>query len=217
MDPEEFIRAALAGWPEDVSRETIDRLGRYHALLQRWQARINLVGAATLPFAWRRHFLDSAQLYPLIPETAHVLVDLGSGAGFPGLVLAILLDAARRDVAVHLIESDGRKSAFLTEVVRETGLGPRVQIHVARAESLAKRLPPANLVTARALAPLTKLLGLARPFLAPDGLCLFLKGANADEEIAAAERDWAFQVEARASLTEPGAAVLVVRGISALA
>ena len=96
MKPDRFAAQALAGWPADISRETLDRLRRYEAALRKWQAKINLVGPATLPDLWRRHFLDSAQLYPLLPVDAATVVDLGSGAGFPGLVLAVLADCAGR-------------------------------------------------------------------------------------------------------------------------
>ena len=181
----------------DVSRETTDRLARHLDLLRRWQTRINLVGAATLSDPWRRHVLDSAQLAPLIPAGAR-LADLGSGAGFPGLVLAIL-----RGGPVHLIESDARKAAFLREAVRATGAP--AEVHNARAENLELR---ANVVTARACAPLDRLLGLALPLLAPGGICLFLKGARVEEELAAARRRWRMTVRRRRSRSAPEGVVL---------
>ncbi len=187
----------------DVSRETTDRLARHLDLLRRWQTRINLVGAATLSDPWRRHVLDSAQLAPLIPAGAR-LVDLGSGAGFPGLVLAIL-----RGGPVHLIESDARKAAFLHEAVRATGA--QAEVHNARAETLELR---ANVVTARACAPLDRLLGLALPLLAPGGICLFLKGARVEEELAAARRRWRMTVRRRRSRSAPEGVVLELGGLA---
>src|SRR5512132_2616021 len=145
----------------------VERLSAYLAILERWQRRINLVGAGTLADPWRRHFLDSAQLAPLLPSDRPRLIDLGSGAGFPGLVLAILTP-----VRVRLVESDARKCAFLSEVARMTGA--QVEIENARIESLA---PAAcEVVSARALAPLRKLLEYAGRLLASNGSCLFLKG-----------------------------------------
>ncbi len=187
----------------DVSRETTDRLARHLDLLRRWQKRINLVGAATLADPWRRHMLDSAQLAPLIPAGAR-LADLGSGAGFPGLVLAIL-----RGGPVHLIESDARKAAFLHEAVRATGAP--AEVHNARAENLELR---ANVVTARACAPLDRLLGLALPLLAPGGICLFLKGARVEEELAVARRRWRMTVRRRRSRSGPEGVVLELGGLA---
>jgi len=132
-----------------VSRETRERLNTYAELLRKWQRSINLVGPKTLDDLWNRHFVDSAQLLPLIPPTARVLVDFGSGAGFPGLVLAILGMAE-----VHLIESDQRKATFLREVARATGTP--VTVHAKRIEQVTPF--PADIVSARALAPLGDLL-----------------------------------------------------------
>ena len=187
----------------DVSRETTDRLARHLDLLRRWQTRINLVGAATLSDPWRRHVLDSAQLAPLIPAGAR-LADLGSGAGFPGLVLAIL-----RGGPVHLIESDARKAAFLHEAVRATEAP--AEVHNARAENLELR---ANVVTARACAPLDRLLGLALPLLAPGGICLFLKGARVEEELAVARQRWRMTVRRRRSRSAPEGVVLELGGLA---
>ena len=186
-----------------VSRETLARLARHLKLLSRWQKRINLVGAATLADPWRRHVLDSAQLAPLVPAGAR-LVDLGSGAGFPGLVLAIM-----RGGPVDLIESDARKAAFLAEATRETAAPAAV--HNARAESLALK---ADVVAARACAPLDRLLRLALPLLAPGGVCLFLKGARAEEEIEAARARWRMTVRRHSSLSAPDGVVLELRGVS---
>ncbi len=181
MDYTEFCTAA--GF--DVSRETFSRLETYAALLEKWQAKINLVGPKTLPDLWRRHFLDSAQLFPLIDDKNAKIADLGSGAGFPGLVLAVLGCGE-----AHLVESDRRKCTFLREVVRACDLSSVVTIHNCRIEEAG--LEDVQIVTARALAPLSALLSYAEPMLAAGGVCLFLKGAGAADEIeeAAQGRDF---------------------------
>lgn len=157
-----------------VSRETLDRLQAYVALLTAWNRRINLVGANTIGDVWRRHILDSAQLMPLLPDRSHVVVDVGSGAGLPGLVLAIL--GVPR---VHLIESDQRKAAFLREAQRVTGTA--VTIHSQRAERMAPIA--ADAIVARAVAPVDKLLLMVDKFRRPHTICLFLKGKGAEEEL----------------------------------
>jgi 16S rRNA (guanine527-N7)-methyltransferase len=212
MTPEDFARLALPRLSANVSRETLGRFDAYAALLAKWQAKINLVGTATLPETWQRHFLDSAQLYNHLPANCRVVVDLGSGAGFPGMVLAIIAEAAGRDITVHLVESDARKAAFLAEAAREARIAGAVKIQPVRAETLAARLS-ADVVTARALAPLDKLLELARPLIKPDGLCLFLKGEKVAQEIAAAEQRWSFALERVASKSDPGGAILKIRGL----
>ncbi|WP_372397883.1 16S rRNA (guanine(527)-N(7))-methyltransferase RsmG [Azospirillum sp. HJ39] len=184
-----------------VSRETLDRLIAYEALLRKWQPKINLVGPSTLPDAWKRHFLDSAQLFPLLPEGTRVLADLGSGAGFPGLVLAIL-----GVPQVHLIESDVRKCAFLREVARICDAP--VTVHTKRIETVTGI--EADVVTARALAPLTDLLGWAHPFIGSRGSCLFLKGAALDDELTATTRYWTMRTERTDSRTDPTGTVLRV-------
>jgi len=192
-----FQRAAA------VSRETLDRLTVYLSLLEKWQPRINLVGAATLRDPWRRHFLDSAQLVSLLPESTQTVVDLGSGAGFPGLVLAIL-----GVPDVHLIESDQRKIAFLREVAAATGT--KITVHPTRIEAV----PPffADAVTARALAPLAPLIEYALPFLGPKGVCLFLKGGQVEREILESQR--VMTVERFESRSDPSGVVLRLSAIS---
>ncbi|RAU23722.1 16S rRNA (guanine(527)-N(7))-methyltransferase RsmG [Paramagnetospirillum kuznetsovii] len=182
-----------------VSRETLRRLGLYADLLVKWQAKINLVGPDTLPDLWSRHILDSAQLFPLIPATAKRLVDLGSGAGFPGLVLAVM---GAPDV--HLVESDSRKCAFLREAARVTGTP--VTIFNKRIEQVAGL--DADVVTARALAPLGKLLDWAFPHLAAGGQCLFLKGRGAEDELTATAKEWNIGLRRIPSLTDPAGLVL---------
>ncbi|MFQ5844495.1 MAG: 16S rRNA (guanine(527)-N(7))-methyltransferase RsmG [Planctomycetota bacterium] len=192
-----------------VSRETLDRLAIYAALLVKWQRAVNLVARDSLPDLWRRHMLDSAQLMALLPPAPRrrprVVVDLGSGAGFPGMVLAILGAGE-----VHLIESHRRTCAFLAEVARATGT--RVLIHAARAEDLAPW--PAHVVTARALAPLDRLLGLAAPYLAPGGVCLFPKGRGVEEELTAAGKEWKMRVERIPSVSDPAGTILRLGNIS---
>ncbi len=194
MTPEEF-RAETG-----VSRETLDRLIRYAEALKRWQARINLVGQATLEDLWRRHMLDSGQLLPLIPPTARRLIDLGSGAGFPGLVLAIL-----GVPEAHLVEADARKCAFLREAVRRVG-AVNVTIHNRRIEAMPAE--PFDVVTARALAPLPELLKLAQRFAGPRTIYLFPRGRGVDEELIRTPETATMRLERIASRTDPGAAIL---------
>ncbi len=197
-----------------VSRETLDRLATYEDLLRRWQRAVNLVAPSTLGSIWGRHFGDSAQLLALAPETAERWVDLGSGAGFPGLVLAILLKE-RGHGHVTLIESDKRKAAFLAEVARKTGAA--VEIVAERIEKSATRdkLGPIDVITARALAPLSRLLGLAAPLSSPTTTGLFLKGKDAAAEVREARREWTFEATLVPSMTEPGARVVVIRDLHA--
>jgi 16S rRNA (guanine(527)-N(7))-methyltransferase RsmG len=198
---------SAAGFAElfPVSRETLARLEAFVALLAAWSARINLVGRETLADPWRRHILDSAQLRPLVPGDAQSLVDLGSGAGLPGLVLAIL-----GVPGVELAEADSRKAAFLREAARITGA--RVGIRHARIETLPAR--PFDVVTARALAPLDRLIGLAQPFLGPHSLCLFLKGAQAADELTLARKGWKMTATTIASRSDPRGVVLQLRQVA---
>lgn len=201
----------------NVSRETLQRLEIYAGLLVKWQAKINLVGPATLPDLWRRHFLDSAQLLSLLPASdplprpgggnssagGGTLVDLGSGAGFPGLVLAIMTDWR-----VHLLDSDQRKCAFLRQVALECGVLPQVTIHATRIEQVTGIA--ADVVTARACAPLSELLALAEPFIGEKGTGLFLKGAQAEEELTQAQRHWTMRLDRRESISDPAGKILIV-------
>jgi 16S rRNA (guanine527-N7)-methyltransferase len=203
--PEAFAKAFA------VSRETIDRLTLYEKLLMRWQKAVNLVAPATLQQVWHRHFADSAQLMALAPE-ARIWLDLGTGAGFPGMVVAILL-ANRRNVSVHLVESNARKCAFLREVARQTGTS--VEIHQTRIESLAgaDRVIRPDVIVARALSPLPKLLGQALPFFGPGTRALFLKGRTADEELEAAQERYAFDVALHPSRTDANGRIVEVAGL----
>jgi 16S rRNA (guanine527-N7)-methyltransferase len=208
LSPEEFAESA------GVPRGTLERFRTYHALLTKWQRAINLVGPRTLGDAWRRHFLDSAQLWPLVAEAAQgraaTLADLGSGAGFPGLVLAIMAAGHGVPLTTHLIEADQRKAAFLIEVARATGTV--VMVHADRAESIGNAgIIAADIVTARALAPLADLLALAAPLLAPDGVCLFLKGAAVDDELTRARETWKMTVDRIPSRSDPSGTILRIR------
>lgn len=192
----------------DVSRETLARFAAYAALLEKWNRRINLVGRDTLDDLWRRHFLDSAQLLALLPAAPEgrprVIADLGSGAGFPGLVLA-LLGAGE----LHLIESDLKKCAFLREAARETGAA--VTIHAGRIEEVTEL--EADLVTARALAPLEKLLDYARPLLRPGGTALLLKGRGAEQELTALGGHATMTIGRTPSRSDKAGVILSIEGL----
>lgn len=196
-----------------VSRETLERLKTYVELLEAWQKAINLVGPDGLADVWRRHVLDSAQLVNFLPNpppgSALKIADLGSGAGFPGLILAIL---GAGDV--HLIESDKRKCVFLAEAARKTGT--TAHIHAERIEKIGQKSPfgRVDVVTARGLAPISKLLNYAEPILRPGGVCLFLKGERVEEELTAATKEWIMRIEKWPSATAETGAVLRLGDIS---
>jgi len=188
----------------DVSRETIERLGIYADLIRKWNPHINLVSRTSLPELWTRHFRDSAQLMDYCPESALHWVDLGSGGGFPGAVIAILANEKNPKLTVTCVESDGRKAEFLRTVSRETNTGFRVLAE--RAENV----PPlqADVVSARALAPLKDLLHLAVLHLTPNGLALFPKGERYREEVQEALESWAFHSDEYTSKTNGDAVIL---------
>ncbi len=198
MTPAEFSREF------DVSRETCERLEAYIALLTRWNARINLVAPATIETAWTRHVADSAQLFDLAPESASSWLDLGSGAGLPGLPVAALAAEKAPDLHVTLVESDTRKAAFLATAAREMDLDVTVEPH--RIEALTPR--PYDVVSARALAPLGRLCALAHRFSGRGTVFLFPKGARVDSELTAATAGWHIRAERIASRTDPEATVL---------
>lgn len=196
---------APAERPENVSRETMDRLERYVVLVRKWAKSISLVSQGDHDAIWSRHVLDSLRLLPLIPQGTTHGVDLGSGAGFPGLVLALA-----SNIPFDLIEADRRKAAFLVEAQRVTDAP--VQVHCARIENLD--LPRVLLVTARALAPLTTLLAHADRLLLPGGTALFPKGSHADEEIAAAAQHWRMQIQRSDNPQHPGSTILAITGLT---
>ena len=193
----------------NVSRETLEMLHAYAALLQKWNARINLVAASTLPDFWDRHIIDSAQLFSHAPESARHWVDLGSGGGLPGMVCAILARQFLPDCRFTVVESDMRKSAFLLTATREFDLD--VQVVTARVETV----PPQNadVVSARALAPLAQLLTWVTRHIAKDGVALLPKGKNYNEELAAAQRQWQFDMAMFDSQTDPLAKLLLLKDI----
>jgi 16S rRNA (guanine527-N7)-methyltransferase len=201
MSPEEF--ASLAG----VSRETLDRLAAYLELLQKWNGAINLVGASTLADPWRRHFWDSAQLRPFLPSasTATTLFDLGSGGGFPGLVLAIVLGDG---VAAHLVESDRRKATFLREAARATGTG--VVVRSERAEAAVSEVK-ADVITARALAPISDILELGKAFMQPSTQFLLLKGTQTHNELTEAAKHWKMDVDLHPSRSDPSGFIVQIK------
>ena len=192
----------------DVSRETRDQLEALVHTLGRWQKAINLVGKATLEDIWVRHVLDSAQLVPLIPKDARTLVDLGSGGGFPGLVLAAL----RPELDVTLIEADIRKGAFLAEAGRRMSLKKQPKVVISRIETA----PPtqADVVTARALAPLAQLLGWAAPHKGDTAICLFHKGKGWQAEVTEAKKDWDFEAQPYSSVTDRESVLLRISQFS---
>lgn len=188
-----------------VSRETRERLQIYGDLLLEWSGRMNLVAKSTLPDLWHRHMYDSAQVYPLLPPESRVLVDLGSGAGFPGLVLAIM-----GVPEVHLIESTGKKCGFLRAVIEATGASATV--HNGRIEEAPAFA--ADVITARALASLDKLLGLAQRFDHGAACHIYLKGQHVEDELTRAHKIWKMRTDRRPSLTDPRGSVLCVREVS---
>ena len=202
-------KRALALCP--VSRETEMRLDAYVALLLRWQSKLNLVASSTLPQLWTRHIADSLQLLPLAPQ-ARVWADLGSGGGFPGLPLACAL-ADQPDAKFHLIESNGKKAAFLREAARAVGL-PAV-VHQERAEKFGESCAETvHVVTARALAPLKILCDQAFPLISRGAVGLFLKGQDVDAELTDAAKYWRLEASKVPSKTNVQSSIVVVRTIS---
>ena len=196
---------ALALTP--VSRETTARLDRFVGLLLEWQQHTNLIAPSTEATVWTRHIADSLQFLALAPE-AKIWADLGSGGGFPGLVIACVL-ADRPGAAVHLIESIGKKAAFLGKAVQT--LGVPATIHHERIADFLKRAPSnIDVVTARALAPLPKLLAEAYPLLKTGAKGLFPKGQDVDAELTEAAKCWNIQVTMVASRTDPRSSIVVV-------
>lgn len=208
MNPQATSQMTLAEFARthNVSRETCERMEIHVDLLSRWNARINLVAAATLGAVWSRHIADSAQLFPLAPERARTWIDLGSGAGFPGLPIAAIAAEKRPSLRVTLVERNARKAAFLSAAAREMGLD--VVVAAQRIETL----PPAahDVVSARALAPLPRLCALAYRFYAPGTVLLFPKGARLDSELTAATEDWHIRAERIGSLTDRRATILKI-------
>lgn len=193
-----------------VSRETLEHLEHYETLVKRWSKSINLISTASVNTMWNRHILDSAQLYLNLPQKCRVWLDLGSGAGFPGLVISVLAKQFYPALHVYLVESDKRKSVFLKTVIRELLLDATVIND--RIESAD--VPKADVVSARALTSLTGLLAYAYPHIKEGGRCLFLKGKNWEKEVIAAQKQWSFDLKINNSITQKGAVTLELGGIS---
>ncbi len=188
-----------------VSRETLEKLQLYCSLLLTWQRRFNLIGKSTEDDIWQRHFLDSAQLMKLGRPGSLRLVDFGSGAGFPGMVLALM-----GQTGVELVESSEKKCVFLEEVSMST----KTPVIVSRVRFEEVRRPdPADVVTARAVAPLQKLLNDVARWVKPDGVALLHRGSTVDVEILEAARYWDFKVVRHSSITNPSGAILAISGI----
>lgn len=193
-----------------VSRETWDRLKALEGLLRKWTKAINLVSPGTLDTIWTRHFADSAQIFDMAPDRARSWADLGSGGGFPGLVVAILAKDESPGLSVTLVESDQRKAAFLMTAARTLDL--RVTVVADRIESVAPL--GAKVLSARALAPLDVLLGYAERHLNRAGVAIFPKGATVDDELAHALEHWRFSYQKEPSKTAADGVVLIIGGIS---
>ncbi|MBL6641582.1 MAG: 16S rRNA (guanine(527)-N(7))-methyltransferase RsmG [PS1 clade bacterium] len=224
MTPEQFAETY------DVSRETLTKLMAYQALLGKWQKSVNLVGPNTLAHFWQRHAADSAQIMRYAPSTSTTpnaapkaapnatmtWLDLGSGGGLPGLVLAIMLAEKNPAAHMHFIESDRKKAGFLRAVIADTGL--TATVHHARIEAVAAAKPPAlaaiDVITARALAPLPDLLGLLAPFCNSSTVALVHKGRNWQEELTAIEQYWKLNVTAQLSDTDAAARILEISAVT---
>ncbi|MGR3661122.1 MAG: 16S rRNA (guanine(527)-N(7))-methyltransferase RsmG [Paracoccaceae bacterium] len=193
----------------DVSRETIRKLDVFEVLLKKWNPAINLVGKSTLEHLWARHFLDSAQIFTISKHKSGHWVDIGTGGGFPGLVVAIMAAEKAPDLRFTFVESDRRKATFLQAAVREVDL--KAAVLTERVENL--NTLAADIISVRALASLDKLLGYAETHLKPDGQAIFLKGENFRKELREALEKWSFQSDEYASLTDKAAVILSIGDI----
>lgn len=206
------MRQDLSGYNKftaalNVSRETLEKLEAYAHLLEQWQQKINLIGPSTLPHIWERHFLDSAQLIFLPPfktPGGKVVLDLGSGAGFPALLLALLTPHH-----VHLVESDQRKSAFLRTAVRALDIRETVTIHNERVENITPF--QVDIITARAFAPLSKILAMGQEFTHKDTSWLLLKGQDVDQELTNAPTSMSMNTIKHPSMTDDHGVILELR------
>ena len=188
----------------DVSRETIAQLAQFERLLRKWNPAINLVSRATLGDLWHRHFADSAQIYQHVDEKHTSWLDFGSGAGFPGLVVAVLAKENRPDLAVTLVESDHRKAAFLLTVANTLGLN--VSVKIGRIEEMGGE--SADVISARAVASLEQLLIWAHPHAHDSTVLLFPKGISYESELTAARKHWHIEAKVIPSVTDSGAVIL---------
>ena len=188
----------------DVSRETFERLSLYHDLLLKWQSKVNLIGPDTIPDSWNRHFLDSLQLQNHIKNYNGKILDIGSGAGFPGMVLAVC-----GYQNIHLVESDSKKVLFLREVARITNTN--VDIYNERVENLS--VDNVSYITSRAFSSLTKLFSLSSKFVSHETICLFHKGKNYSMDIEEAKQNWLFDTTISPSITDNDGVILEIRNI----
>lgn len=190
----------------DVSRETVEKLRAYRDLLLKWSKAINLIAEPDLTNIWDRHIMDGVQLRPFLDLSAKNWLDMGSGGGLPGIVLAIMAPETHPELQLNLVESDQRKCEFLRMVCRELGLSATVENE--RLEKLTPRVY--DRISARALAPLPKLLTYAKPLMGPDTRLVFLKGRNYKAEIQEAARHWTLTCEELPSATDPEGIILVI-------
>lgn len=193
-------------FPSDTG---LDRLRQFSRLVEKWNTSINVVAKSTIGDLWNRHIVDSAQIFACVTADQKLWLDIGSGGGFPGIVVSILAADMLPQLKVALVESDRRKSVFLMECVRQIGL--TATVHAVRVEDLPSQ--SACVVSARALAPLADLCGLATRHMREDSLCAFLKGVNADSEIIEARKHWQFDLDLRPSVTDSRASVLFLKGL----
>lgn len=193
----------------NVSRETFESLKRYQSLLIEWQAKFNLVSQSSLDDAWNRHFLDSVQLFQYVPETAKTLVDFGSGAGFPGMVLAIIAKEKTPYLKVTLVESVKKKTLYLKEVAEKTET--QVAIVNERIENLSPQ--KVEVITSRAMTSLAELLGYAFPFCKKETICIFPKGKKYAEELAEAHKKWLFKCSIEPSEQSEEGRILIIKNI----
>lgn len=207
MDPAAVQRALGDGYTPSDS--CLGKLEQFAALVVKWNPSINIVAKSTIGDLWNRHIIDSVQLFRCLTAEHKSWVDLGSGGGFPGLVIAILASELRPDLHFALVESDRRKCVFLMESIRQLGLS--VVVHSCRIEDLAPQ--SACVVSARALAPLSVLCGYAARHVRPGGVCAFLKGASVETEIDGARKDWDFELDRVDSVTDSRASILFLRGL----
>ena len=192
-----------------VSRETFEALKMFESLVRRWNPAVNLISKSSVPVLWDRHIVDSAQLLNFLPPGARHWADLGAGGGFPGIVIAVLARETSPELRVTLVEADSRKATFLRQAAQALEL--EVSVINDRIESLPSL--QADVVSARALAPLADLLRFAEHHLRKGGISILPKGARYSEELTAALQKWNFDVETHPSLSEAGAAILIIRNI----
>lgn len=194
----------------DVSRETIDRLSHFEDLVLKWNPRINLVAKSTLNEIWERHITDSVQLYQYAPAEAKTWLDIGSGGGFPGIVLAVMAAGSNQTAEFSMVESDQRKSTFLRTAARELGL--KVTVHSERIEATSPQ--NADVITARALKSVVELMPFLERHLTPSGTAILPKGRNFAEEIPLARKKWRFDLTEHHSITDPDARILIMKEIA---